>query len=194
MRLASFILASTLCHYVVLARFDTELSPPTLSLTSDNAPLQISIAMRPAKRASLLPTEPPKPETKPIPKPVQKKGPAKKAPPVKPQAKARKAESYTSQPEQTPKMVNTADYLRNRSPTYPERARRKRHEGTVLLMVEVGASGKPGKIAIHKSSGYLELDTAAKKAVQSWLFTPALSDGKPVSSTVLVPINFKLRS
>src|SRR5690606_1541987 len=77
-------------------------------------------------------------------------------------------------------------------PAYPDAARRAGAEGTVVLQVEVDANGRPGDITVARRSGSRELDRAAEQAVRSWTFEPAMRDGKPVASTVQVPVDFHL--
>ncbi|MBN1255554.1 MAG: energy transducer TonB [Deltaproteobacteria bacterium] len=81
----------------------------------------------------------------------------------------------------------------NPKPAYPEVARRKGHEGTVRLKVEVLASGKVGRIWITESSGYETLDRSALKTVKDWKFIPVQFAGVPVKSTVIVPVTFQLK-
>lgn len=85
-----------------------------------------------------------------------------------------------------------ADYLKNPPPHYPENARRKKQQGTVLLNVLVAASGLPKSVAIDKSSGIGALDSAALEAVRQWKFIPARRGSEIVEARVQVPIKFKL--
>jgi len=83
-------------------------------------------------------------------------------------------------------------YRTNPKPVYPELARRRNWQGTVALSVTVKSDGRPGQVDIATSSGYPLLDTAAKRAVRSWRFHPGSENGRPVTMTVLVPIDFRL--
>lgn len=85
------------------------------------------------------------------------------------------------------------DYLKNPPPAYPESARRRGYEGTVLLQVLVDKHGFPTKVEIEQSSGHKTLDDAALKAVQKWQFQAARLGDLTVESTVRVPIKFDLR-
>lgn len=87
-----------------------------------------------------------------------------------------------------------ADYLDNPPPAYPALARRTGEEGKVVLRVFVEASGRPGQVQIHASSGSARLDQAAQESVARWTFVPAQRGGEPVGAWVLVPIQFSLRS
>lgn len=98
--------------------------------------------------------------------------------------------AYTSKT----RMAKAADYLNNPHPKYPLLALRRNQEGTVTLKVKVDKSGKVVSLSIKGSSGYSLLDNAATKSVKSWIFAPAtLSNGDKVASTVIVPIEYKLR-
>lgn len=75
---------------------------------------------------------------------------------------------------------------------YPEGARRRNEQGLVLLELVVSKRGVVEKATVVTSSGFPELDAAALKKARALRLTPARSDGKPVSSTTRLPINFKL--
>lgn len=77
-------------------------------------------------------------------------------------------------------------------PTYPAAALRVREEGSVLLRVEVDATGRPVAVEVQRSSRSRDLDRAARDAVQQWTFKPAIRDGRPVPSTVTVPVDFSI--
>lgn len=77
-------------------------------------------------------------------------------------------------------------------PDYPPAAARVREEGTVLVRVEVDASGTPSRVSIARRSGSRDLDRAALDAVKQWRFRPAIRDGKPAASVAEVPVEFRL--
>lgn len=85
-----------------------------------------------------------------------------------------------------------AEYLKNPKPAYPALARRMHLQGTVLLRVWVGESGKVREVSVHQSSGFDALDTAALNAVQGWRFAPARRGDMPVDAWVEVPVKFSL--
>ena len=84
-------------------------------------------------------------------------------------------------------------YRDNPPPPYPEQARRRRLEGTVVLEALVGGKGKVDNVTVHASSGHQLLDEAALRAVRDWLFEPGQRGGMPVTAKVLVPVRFALR-
>jgi protein TonB len=77
-------------------------------------------------------------------------------------------------------------------PKYPESARRKGREGTVLLRVLVNEEGRAKSIEINQSSGDDSLDRAASEAIQQWRFIPARYGQKAVESWIRIPVDFRL--
>lgn len=80
------------------------------------------------------------------------------------------------------------------SVNYPDSAKRARIQGTVLLEVEVYADGNVGNIKVMRSAqaGPGGLDEEAIDAVRRIRFQPGRSSGKPVDTTVIIPIEFRL--
>ncbi len=79
-------------------------------------------------------------------------------------------------------------------PPYPPLARRLNHEGSVLLKISIAASGAVTDVQVVKSSGYHELDEAARDWVKShWRYRPATRAGHPVASTTQARVRFNLR-
>lgn len=79
-------------------------------------------------------------------------------------------------------------------PEYPEHIKRMQIQGTVILEVDIFKDGTPGNIKIKRSvlAGPGGLDEAAVNAVRRWRFQPGKSGGKPVDTTVIIPIEFIL--
>ena len=84
--------------------------------------------------------------------------------------------------------------LANPRPAYPELARQRGQEGTVLLLADVDEKGAAKSVIVQRSSGYGLLDAAALSAVGQWRFKPAYLAGVAVSAQVLVPVEFRLRN
>jgi TonB family protein len=76
-------------------------------------------------------------------------------------------------------------------PAYPEEARKAKYQGTVVLNVEVGASGQVSSMRVVRSVG-LGLDEKAIDAVRQWKFKPGMRDARPVAMQVRVEVNFRL--
>jgi protein TonB len=160
---------------------------PVQPVVEPPTPVVDELAVKPA---------PPKPLPKPKPKPVAKPAPkAVEQPPAPPQPAAPVAAPAPPAPPApapvTPASANAA-YLKNPAPEYPSLAQRRGWEGTVLLRVQVLASGKPGEVQIQKSSGRQQLDDAALSAVKRWSFVPAKQGDVAQVGWVSVPIDFKI--
>lgn len=79
------------------------------------------------------------------------------------------------------------------APKYPPISIRNGEEGTVLLLVKVGADGRPIDASIKKSSGYRELDrNALKHVLATWRFHPAMHQGIAIPALALVPVNYTI--
>ena len=79
-------------------------------------------------------------------------------------------------------------------PRYPESARRRGIEGTVLLKMRITAQGRVEDVQVVRSAGYPELDESAMEAVRRWRFEPARRNGAPVAEdAVLLPVVFQLQ-
>lgn len=78
------------------------------------------------------------------------------------------------------------------APDYPPSALRRRQGGTVLVRVEVDASGRPAGVALVQRSGSTDLDRAAMEAVREWRFQPAQRDGQPVPGSLVIPVDFRV--
>lgn len=84
-----------------------------------------------------------------------------------------------------------ARLLYSASAQYPAMARQIRVEGEVVISIDVDASGKvSGARAV---SGPPILRPAAVDAVKRWKYQPATLGDKPVASTEVVKVQFKLR-
>lgn len=76
-------------------------------------------------------------------------------------------------------------------PRYPPAALRRGDSGTVVVRVEVDASGAPAGVALLKRSGSRDLDRAAMEAVRRWRFRPAQRNGQAVPGSIEIPFDFK---
>ena len=75
---------------------------------------------------------------------------------------------------------------------YPVKAQQAGEEGTVIMSVYVNNSGKAKKIAVSKSSGYVDLDTAAVETALNWHYVPAIHGGDTVADWAAVQVVYKL--
>jgi protein TonB len=78
-------------------------------------------------------------------------------------------------------------------PPYPESARRRGIEGTVILKLRITEGGSVNEVQVERSAGHPDLDHTAMDAVRRWRFEPARRSGEPVAVWVLVPVEFKLQ-
>jgi protein TonB len=91
-----------------------------------------------------------------------------------------------------PVAVDTVDFLRRDKPRYPPEAKRARAQGIVYLQVIIDPEGKPREVVVHRSSGFAQLDAAAREAVLGWLFKPYRENGIARSARAIVPVQFGL--
>ena len=89
-----------------------------------------------------------------------------------------------------PPVVDTK--FHNREPIYPREAVRLRQQGAVVLLVHIAADGSVERLEIPESSGFPMLDAAARDAVSTWHFRPAIRQGQGVTSEMPVRIQFTL--
>jgi len=81
----------------------------------------------------------------------------------------------------------------NPMPEYPRTALRNGQEGSVLLSIAIDARGVPTDVQVVRRSGShdRDFDRAAIAAARQWRFEPAMRGGKPVPSTVQLPVDFR---
>jgi TonB family protein len=96
-----------------------------------------------------------------------------------------------SHPAEVAARVLPAEILSKPSPVYTQEARNLRIEGEVLLEVVLEASGKLRVVRVVRGLGH-GLDDNAVKAAQQIQFKPAVKDGQPTDSTVVVHIIFQM--
>ncbi len=184
--------------------------------------MEVSLVSAPSQQAAAAPVAQPKPvepkkppEKKPLPKkkPVIRKqmelpkplamademlpAPSKveSAPaPVAASAAANTSSKATAETAPFTEANFNANYGSNPKPKYPSVATSRGWEGTVRLLVKVSVEGDSEEVTVQRSSGYDVLDEAAIEAVEKWKFIPAKRGDTPVSSSVVVPINFVLNN
>ncbi|HYM86755.1 MAG TPA: energy transducer TonB, partial [Pseudoxanthomonas sp.] len=93
-----------------------------------------------------------------------------------------------------PVSVGNLAYVRATPPPYPRVEARAGVQGTVLLKVLVDVDGKPLEVVVLESSGNRSLDRSAREHVlRTWLFQPAMRDGKAVQAYGKVPVVFSMQ-
>jgi TonB family protein len=86
---------------------------------------------------------------------------------------------------QEPKLLHAEE------PEYTDEARRARHQGSVLLAIDVDVNGRVTNVRVVRSLG-LGLDEKAVAAVLRWKFRPAMAGGRPVTAPAQVQVTFHL--
>jgi TonB family protein len=91
----------------------------------------------------------------------------------------------------TGKLSRNPEVIYKEDPEFSDEARKARHEGTVLIDLEVDASGRPVNLRVVRSLG-MGLDEKAMAAVSHWKFRPAMSGNRAVTAPARVAVSFHL--
>ncbi len=84
----------------------------------------------------------------------------------------------------------TAEFVKKVPPRYPEEARRKLITGSVTFLALVDSSGEIQELRLK--SGPLALYRSAYDAVKTWRYRPTMINGKAVSFSTSIVVNFSL--
>ncbi|MCB9876933.1 MAG: TonB family protein [Planctomycetes bacterium] len=95
-------------------------------------------------------------------------------------------------PSAPPQEFVEAQRADNAPPRYPERERRLRHEGAVVLAVSVAADGEVVEVAVRRPSRHEAFNREAVRAARGWRFSPARERGEPVASVTEITVEFRL--
>lgn len=76
-------------------------------------------------------------------------------------------------------------------PVYPKEAREKGIEGTVYVKLLVNDKGTVEKAVVEQSDAEI-FNKVSVDAAMKWKFKPALKQGSPVSTWIMLPFKFKL--
>jgi protein TonB len=76
----------------------------------------------------------------------------------------------------------------NAAPEYPAKQRSEGVEGLVVLKIVIREDGSVGDIQVMK--GDEPFVSAARSAVKSWRFTPAMLDGQPIATFKIIKVPF----
>ena len=112
-----------------------------------------------------------------------------KTAPAKPAAPKASQDASVSD---APVRVTNPNYAGACPISYPERARKRNQEGTVVVHALIGPDGKPIEVSVAQSSGHRLLDEAARDAITNCAFVPQKVGGRAVRAIVEIPIPFKL--
>lgn len=75
-------------------------------------------------------------------------------------------------------------------PQYPQEAFIKKIEGTVEVEILIDATGRVVRARVVRSVPLL--DAAALQTVYQWVFSPAIKNGRPVSTVARAPVGFRI--
>jgi protein TonB len=75
-------------------------------------------------------------------------------------------------------------------PVYPEDAFTQKVQGLVEVEMLIGERGEVAHAEIRRSIP--PLDAAALETVREWKFTPATKGGRPVATTAVAPVTFRI--
>lgn len=101
------------------------------------------------------------------------------------------APTVRSRPAESAARVVPAEILSKPIPAYSQEAKKLRIEGEVLLEVVLRASGNLKVLRVVRGLGH-GLDDNAVRAAEQIQFKPAMRDGQPADSTVVLHIIFQL--
>ena len=163
---------------------------PTLMTSPPSTPAKSATPATPAPSATQEPLSPLATRAEPVDAPAATGG-ALSSPssPAASKPVVREAEAPASVVRVEPSLIASSQ----QPPVYPRASRRAGEAGTVVLRINIAASGAVTTAAVVVSSGFERLDTAAQKAVQQWRFTPGTVDGVPTAMPLQVPIRFELQ-
>jgi periplasmic protein TonB len=170
---------------------------------------QIKKALDPAP-LNLIPIEPPQEPVRPLPRvPLINELKLYVAPPEVPPSLPQAEPELTvdDAPPEPPKMIQPSvpqpsaqvpgrldpkHPLRIGEAYYPDASRRANEMGRCVVQVTVAVDGRITAAAIQSSTGFKRLDLACVTAVRGQRMLPAFEDGKPIESSVAVPIVWNL--
>ena len=148
---------------------------------------------KPQKQAATKAVAPTVPAGKPAPAPAPIAGPsatpaAKRLPATPSPASATQNAAISDAPVR----VSNPNYAGACPISYPERARKRNQQGTVVVHALIGPDGKPIEVTVARSSGHRLLDEAAQEAIAGCAFVPQKVGSRAVKAIVEIPIPFKL--
>ena len=82
---------------------------------------------------------------------------------------------------------------KNSPPIYPRASKRLGEEGVVKVRLDISVVGTTTHATIIQTSGFERLDNAALRAVKNWKFEPATRDGRPIETSIDIPVRFNIQ-
>ena len=99
-------------------------------------------------------------------------------------------EGLTARPHSSLPGYEPAALIERVTPRYSQEARSRHLQGKVQIRAMIGVNGVPRGIA--RLSGDPTLAQIAIDAIALWRYAPAMLDGEPVESEVIIPVDFQL--
>jgi len=99
--------------------------------------------------------------------------------------------SFTLQGDKKPAEKDQPKLLKKVDPTYPEEALKNKVQSVVILEVTTDTQGKVSKVKVV--SGHPLFNESAIEAVKQWEYEPLMKDGKTVTVTFTVTVQFRLK-
>ena len=93
------------------------------------------------------------------------------------------------EPVRTEPRIDTGSALQ---PPYPASAQREGAEGSVQVRVEIGPDGRVKAVAKVKASRDDFFAATERQALRYWRFKPATVDGKPIQSSKVMTVHFRI--
>jgi len=75
-------------------------------------------------------------------------------------------------------------------PIYPKEAVAAKLHGKVLVRLTVGVDGVPGEVRVHSATAPGVFDAVSLAAASASRFNPAIKDGKPIATDIMIPYCF----
>lgn len=155
----------------------TPIPTPVVAKAFDSVPLPVPVSNSMAKMDSRVPAKPIAPTTKTI---AGVSGNSTSSTPVKTSNRPTGGESKQATIAYKP------------SPFYPTIAKRMGKQGQVIVKISIDKTGKPVQIDMIKPTDFPPLNKAALETARQYRFKPALKNGIPTTSTMVIAIIFKL--
>jgi len=174
--------------------------PPPSDAVAADSHAKSSAPSAPVSTQVVDPAPSPQPTPQPETEPVRAAVAATAPPPPAVAVAPGPAPAPVSTPTPSPEPAQVAGATRgpvlaegNPPADYPLESRRRKEEGTVLVLARVDRAGSVTFAELARSSGHASIDAAALSAVRGWRFLPALDRGSPVECEVELPVTFRLR-
>ena len=212
MKFSAAIAVSVFVHLVIgllIWGYMEYVPSPDVLATLDRSSVELSFAEEEDETAAVLPQSSnpvlprPEPERPPEPKVVETPEPLLSIPdaveipkpvekPTLPAFRAPHPAPVTPAPVQA-RVDAPPRPKRAIRPDYPKGSRQRGEQGDVVVEMMVNPQGEIDEATVVSSSGFVELDEAALRAVRFAKFTPARSGGETVASIARITLAFKLK-